>query len=55
MGPAFKTLEETIAELKHSGRISVLALDCEACEWDIYKDILYINSCFTFRSKTMIY
>ncbi|KAL3822309.1 hypothetical protein ACHAXA_002624 [Cyclostephanos tholiformis] len=43
MGPAFKTLEETIAELKHSGRISVLALDCEACEWDIYKDILSLK------------
>jgi hypothetical protein len=42
-GRAFKTLENTIAELKHSGRISVLALDCEACEWDIYKDVLSLE------------
>jgi len=40
---AFKTLQETITELNHSGKISVLALDCEACEWDIYKDILLLE------------
>lgn len=40
---AFKTLEDTIAELKHSGRISVLALDCEACEWDMYRDVLSLE------------
>eukprot|EP00571_Detonula_confervacea_P003830 CAMPEP_0172322592 /NCGR_PEP_ID=MMETSP1058-20130122/46326_1 /TAXON_ID=83371 /ORGANISM="Detonula confervacea, Strain CCMP 353" /LENGTH=382 /DNA_ID=CAMNT_0013038371 /DNA_START=159 /DNA_END=1304 /DNA_ORIENTATION=- len=40
---AFKTLQETIAELKHSGRISVLVLDCEGCEWDIYGDILSLE------------
>mmetsp|Transcript_11889 Transcript_11889/g.21978 ORF Transcript_11889/g.21978 Transcript_11889/m.21978 type:complete len:397 (-) Transcript_11889:471-1661(-) len=40
---AFKTLDETIAELKHSGRISILALDCESCEWDIYSDILALD------------
>lgn len=39
----FKTLEQTIAELQHSGRISMLVLDCEACEWDIYTDILSLE------------
>ena len=43
MGRAYKTLEDTIAELKHSGRISVLALDCEACEWDMYRDVLSLE------------
>lgn len=40
---AFKTLEQTITELQHSGRISVLALDCESCEWDIYADVLSLK------------
>jgi hypothetical protein len=44
MDNAFKTLQETIAELNHSGRISLLALDCEGCEWEIYKDILSLSS-----------
>ena len=39
----FKTLEETITRLGHSGRISVLALDCESCEWDMYGDILSLE------------
>jgi hypothetical protein len=43
LGPAFKTLEQTIKKLKHSGRISVLALDCEACEWDLYQDIVSLK------------
>eukprot|EP00581_Thalassiosira_minuscula_P016359 CAMPEP_0183713102 /NCGR_PEP_ID=MMETSP0737-20130205/8067_1 /TAXON_ID=385413 /ORGANISM="Thalassiosira miniscula, Strain CCMP1093" /LENGTH=408 /DNA_ID=CAMNT_0025941851 /DNA_START=138 /DNA_END=1364 /DNA_ORIENTATION=+ len=40
---AFKTLEETITELGHSGKVSILALDCESCEWDIYQDILALD------------
>lgn len=40
---AFKTLQETISELKHTGRVKILALDCEACEWDIYGDILSLD------------
>lgn len=39
----FKTLKDTVAELHHSGRISVLVLDCESCEWDIYSDILSLD------------
>lgn len=38
-----KTLADTVAELQHSGRISVLSLDCEACEWDIFRDILNLE------------
>lgn len=38
---AFKTIEDTVHELGHSDKtISILALDCEQCEWDIYNDIL---------------
>lgn len=40
---AFKTLGESIEELQHSGRVSVLALDCETCEWDIYPDIVSLE------------
>eukprot|EP00584_Thalassiosira_punctigera_P024723 CAMPEP_0172553552 /NCGR_PEP_ID=MMETSP1067-20121228/51268_1 /TAXON_ID=265564 ORGANISM="Thalassiosira punctigera, Strain Tpunct2005C2" /NCGR_SAMPLE_ID=MMETSP1067 /ASSEMBLY_ACC=CAM_ASM_000444 /LENGTH=306 /DNA_ID=CAMNT_0013341761 /DNA_START=368 /DNA_END=1288 /DNA_ORIENTATION=- len=40
---AFKTLEDTIAELKHSGRVSILVVDCESCEWDLYRDILSLK------------
>ena len=43
MAATFKTLEQTIAELQHSGRISMLVLDCEACEWDMYTDILSLE------------
>lgn len=45
--PTFKTLQETIVELEHSGKtISTLALDCEGCEWDIYLDILSLDASF---------
>lgn len=38
---AFKTFKETVAELGHAGKsLSILAIDCEGCEWDIYKDVL---------------
>jgi len=38
---AFKTLKETVKELGHTGKsLSILAIDCEGCEWDIYRDIL---------------
>ncbi len=38
---AFKTFKETVAELGHAGRsLSILAIDCEGCEWDIYKEVL---------------
>lgn len=40
---ASKTLEETITELKHSGRFSMLAIDCVGCEWDFYGDILSLD------------
>lgn len=40
---SFKTLDGTIKELGHSGRISVLMLDCELCEWDIYHDIIALD------------
>jgi len=40
---AFKTLGETIMELRHSGRISILAVDCEDCEWNLYRDILSLD------------
>jgi len=40
---AFKTLDETITELKHSGRISIVAVDCEDCEWNLYRDILSLD------------
>ncbi|KAL9191266.1 hypothetical protein ACHAXT_000972 [Thalassiosira profunda] len=40
---AFNTLDETAAELQHPGGISLLALDCEMCEWDIFKDILSLD------------
>lgn len=37
----FKTLKETVKELGHTGKsLSILAIDCEGCEWDIYTDIL---------------
>lgn len=43
-GIAFKTIRETIDELRHSGRIiSALVLDCEGCEWDMYGDILAVQ------------
>jgi hypothetical protein len=44
MDNTYKTLQDTITELNHSGRISLLALDCEGCEWEIYKDILSLSS-----------
>ncbi|KAL7549020.1 hypothetical protein ACHAWF_012287, partial [Thalassiosira exigua] len=40
---AFKTLEETIVGLGHSGKVSILALDCESCEWDIYRDLVKLK------------
>lgn len=40
---AFKTLEETIDELQHAGRISMLIVDCEGCEWDFYTDIISLE------------
>ena len=44
-GAAFKTIEDTMQELGHTDKaISVLALDCEQCEWDIYHDILSVGS-----------
>lgn len=39
-GASFKTLQQTITELGHAGRISMLVVDCEGCEWDLYPDIL---------------
>ena len=42
---AYKTFETTLQELGHSDKtISILALDCEACEWDIYHDLLSLTS-----------
>ena len=41
---AYKTIETTLQELGHSEQtISILALDCEACEWDIYHDLLSLK------------
>jgi len=38
---AFKTFKETVKELGHTGKtLSILAIDCEGCEWDIYKEVL---------------
>jgi hypothetical protein len=40
----FKTVEDTIQELGHSEKtISLMALDCEGCEWDIYSDLLSLR------------
>mmetsp|Transcript_16696 Transcript_16696/g.34871 ORF Transcript_16696/g.34871 Transcript_16696/m.34871 type:complete len:437 (+) Transcript_16696:11-1321(+) len=45
--PTFKTILDTITELGHLDKtISILALDCEGCEWDIYCDILDLNASF---------
>lgn len=43
-GAAFKTLQDTIDELGHAGRVRVLALDCEGCEWDLYGDVLTLSA-----------
>lgn len=38
---AFKTFKETLKELGHRGKnLAILAIDCEGCEWDIYKEVL---------------
>jgi hypothetical protein len=38
---AFKTLKETVEELGHAGKkLAILAIDCEGCEWDIYREML---------------
>lgn len=39
----YKTLQDTVAELQHSGKLLLLILDCESCEWDIYRDILSLD------------
>ncbi len=45
--PAFKTIHDTLTELGHLDKtISILALDCEGCEWDIYGDILDLDASF---------
>ena len=37
----FKTFKEAVKELGHKGKsLSILSLDCEGCEWDLYRDIL---------------
>ena len=41
---AFKTLKETVKELGHSGKsLSLLVIDCEGCEWEIYRDLLSLD------------
>ena len=38
---SFKTFKETVKELGHTGKsLSILAIDCEGCEWDIYREVL---------------
>jgi hypothetical protein len=41
---AFKTLQETMAELGHVGRrIDMFKIDCEGCEWRTYRDWIFGN------------
>ncbi|KAL7515055.1 hypothetical protein ACHAXN_012298 [Cyclotella atomus] len=43
-GATFKPIEETMQELGHKDKtISLMALDCEGCEWDIYPDLLSLS------------
>ena len=47
-GTAFKTIKETVKELGHAGKsLSILAIDCEGCEWDMYREVL--SSDFTVQ------
>ena len=39
--PQLKTIQETVKELGHEGyTIDLLSLDCQGCEFDIYRDLL---------------
>lgn len=41
---SFKTFEETIQVLGHTDKtLSLLALDCEGCEFDVYNDLLSLD------------
>jgi Methyltransferase domain len=41
----YKSLPETLAILGHNNtKIDVLKIDCEGCEWEVYKDILQIDA-----------
>eukprot|EP00804_Cyclotella_cryptica_P015945 CCRYP_019186-RA/>CCRYP_019186-RA protein AED:0.03 eAED:0.03 QI:106/1/1/1/1/1/2/155/382 len=44
LSDSFKTIEETMKELNHMEKtLSILALDCEGCEWDMFHDILSLS------------
>jgi Methyltransferase domain len=43
--PKFKSLPETLRILGHvNRRIDILKIDCEGCEWEVYRDILQIDA-----------
>lgn len=40
----YKSFQETVAALGHEGRfVDIFKIDCEGCEWRIYKDLLSTN------------